>query len=238
MKAFETKVNEILHTFETTQEENVRRAASAIVDALEKGHEFYAIGTGHSHMVGEEIYGRAGGIACMKLIAPLELTLGEHPLKSTKIERIPDYAHVILMQYKLQPGDVLLISSNSGRNGMVVELAMECKRRGITTIGFTSLGHSSKVTSRHESGKRLFELCDIVIDNCGIPGDAMLDLEGVPARMGASSSIVGMYMAQVLSMEIAMEMARRNLEVPVFTSSNLDGADDGNYKLMQKYYGI
>ena len=238
MKAYETKITEVLHTFETTQGENILRAASAIVDALEQGHEFYTIGTGHSHMIGEEFYGRAGGLACVKMLAPAELTLCDHPLKSTKIERIGAYAHVIFTQYKLKAGDVLLITSNSGRNAMIVELALECKRRGITTIGFTSLDHSSRVTSRHESGKRLFELCDIVIDNCGIQGDAMLDLEGVPAKMGASSSIVGMYMAQCLSMEIAMEMARRGLEVPVFTSSNVDGADERNYQLMQKYYGI
>lgn len=238
MKAFESKITEILHTFETTQEENLRRATVTIVDALEQGHEFYTIGTGHSHMVGEEFYGRAGGLACVKLIAPLELTLGEHPLKSTKIERIGAYAHVILTQYKLNPGDVLMISSNSGRNAMIVELALECKRRGITTIAFTSMDHSSRVTSRHESGKRLFEVCDVVIDNCGVQGDALLDLEGVPGKMGASSSIVGMYMAQVLSMEIAQEMGRRNLEVPVFISSNVDGGDPWNHRLMEKYYGI
>lgn len=238
MKAYEAKIAEVLHTFETTQQENMIRAANAIVDALEQGHEFYTIGTGHSHMVAEEFYGRAGGLACVKMIAPPELTLCEHPLKSTTIERISAYAQVIFTQYPLKAGDVLLIASNSGRNGMIVELARECKRRGIKTIGFTNLHHSSHVTSRHESGKRLFELCDIVIDSCGVQGDATLDVESVPVKMGATSSIVGMYMAQALSMEIAMEMARRGMEVPVFTSSNVDGGDAGNYKLMQKYYGI
>lgn len=238
MKAFESKITEILHTFETTQEENLRRATVTIVDALEQGHEFYTIGTGHSHMVGEEFYGRAGGLACVKLIAPLELTLGEHPLKSTKIERMADYADVVMMQYKLRPEDIVLISSNSGRNAMIVELALKLKQQGTATIAFTSLSHSTQVTSRHASGKRLFEVCDIVIDNCGCPGDARLELEGVPGQMGASSSIMGMYMAQCLSMLVARELADRGMEVPVFISSNLDGGDNWNRSIMEKYYGI
>lgn len=238
LKQFESKITEILHTFVETQEENLHRAALAVVDSLERGGSFYAVGTGHSHMVGEEFYARAGGLACVKLIAPMELTLGEHPLKSTRIERIAEYAQVILTQYKLKAGDVLLISSNSGRNAMIVELALECRRRGITAIAFTNLTHSRQVTSRHDSGQRLFEVCDIVIDNCGCEGDAAMDIEGVRGKMGASSSILGMFMAQSLGMEIAREMASRGMEVPVFLSANMDAGDAWNQKIMEEYYGI
>lgn len=238
LNQFEQRITAILHTFVRTQSEQLRRAAVTVVDALAVGGSFYAIGTGHSHMVGEEFYARAGGLACVKLIAPMELTLGEHPMKSTKIERIAEYARVVLTQYNLRKGDVLLISSNSGRNAMIVELALECARRGITTIGFTNLTHSRQVTSRHESGKRLFEVCDIVIDNCGCEGDAAMEIEGVRGKMGASSSLVGMFMAQGLSMEIAGEMAKRGMEVPVFLSSNLDAGDQWNQHLMEEYYGV
>lgn len=237
LKQFENRILNILRNFAETQEENLQRAASLVVDALETGGRFFAVGTGHSHMVGEEFYARAGGLACVRLIAPMELTLGEHPMKSTKIERIAGYAHVILTQYNVKRGDVLLISSNSGRNAMIVELALECKRQGIKTIAFTSLTHSRQVSSRHESGKRLFEVCDIVIDNCGCEGDAAMELSGVRGKMGASSSIVGMFMAQSLSMEIAEEMVRRNMEVPVFLSSNLDDGDRWNRQIMEEYYG-
>lgn len=238
LKLYESEIVKVLNIFTQTQEENLRAAARMVVDRMAQGGKFYAIGTGHSHMVGEEFYGRAGGLACIQMVAPMELTLGEHPLKSTKIERIADYAHVIMMQYKLQPQDIVLISSNSGRNAMIVELALKLREQGTAIIGFTGMAHTSQVTSRHPCGKRLFELCDLVIDNCGCPGDARIDLEGVRGKMGASSSIVGMYMAQCLSMLIAQELAARNMEVPVFISSNLDGGDSWNKSIMEKYYGI
>src|SRR5258707_2796785 len=45
-----------------------------------------------------------------------------------------------------------------------------------TTL-FRSLAHTQHVGSRHPSGKRLFEIADVVIDNCGVFGDASLPLE-------------------------------------------------------------
>lgn len=238
LASFEQEIIRILHTFADTQQEAMESAAAAIAERIEHGGFLYAVGTGHSHMVGEELYARAGGLVCIRLIAPMELTLGDHPMKSTVIERIGDYAHVILKQYPITEKDIVLISSNSGRNAMIVELAMELKRRGIPTVAFTNLTHSRQVTSRHSSGKRLFEACDHVIDNCGCEGDACMDLPGIPGKMGASSSIVGMFMAQNLSMLLAMELKRRNLEVPVFLSANVDAGDAWNKRIMEEYYGI
>lgn len=238
VKEFQTNIIELIKYFTKTQEKNLLDAASAVTDCLEKGGQFFAIGTGHSHMVGEEFYSRAGGLACIQLIAPMELTLGEHPMKSTHIERIAEYAHVIIMQYKIKAGDIVMISSNSGRNAMPVEMALELKKRGIQTIAFTNLQHSKLSASRHPSGKNLYEICDIVIDNCGPLGDASMQLEGIKGKMGATSSIIGMYMAQLLSMMIAKEMLRRGLEIPVFLSSNVDEGDAWNKGIMKKYYDV
>ena len=236
--SFLGKIEEILTRFAESQESALKAVAKAVADRMEQGGMLYVVGSGHSHMVGEEFYARAGGLACIRLIAPMELTLGEHPMKSTMVERSAEYARVILTQYKIRPQDMVMIVSNSGRNPLPVELALELKRRGIPTVAFTSLSHSGESTSRHPSGKRLFEVCDYVIDNCGCPGDACMELEGIRGKMGSTSSIVGMFMAQSLSLLLARELADRGMEVPVFLSSNLDEGDRWNGHIMEKYYGI
>lgn len=238
LNCFTRQIHGILDTFVTTQESVLRQVASAIADRIALGGILYVVGSGHSHMVGEEFYARAGGLACIRAIAPMELTLGEHPMKSTMVERSAEYARVILTQYKITERDIVMIVSNSGRNALPVELALELKRRGIPTIAFTSLSHSRQSSGRHSSGLRLFEICDYVIDNCGCPGDACMELPDVPGKMGSTSSIVGMFMAQSLSMLLARELAERNMEVPVFLSSNLDEGDRWNQHIMEKYYGI
>ena len=238
IESFLEQIQQILTRFAETQTPTLKKVAAAIADRMEQGGMLYVVGSGHSHMVGEEFYARAGGLACIRMIAPMELTLGEHPMKSTMVERSAEYARVILTQYKITERDMVMIVSNSGRNPLPVELALELKRRGVPTVAFTSLRHSGESSSRHISGKRLFEVCDYVIDNCGCPGDACMDLEGVRGRMGSTSSIVGMFMAQSLSLLLARELADRGMEVPVFLSSNLDEGDRWNGHIMEKYYGI
>ncbi len=238
MNKYYNNVVDILNKFNETQMPILEKITSKIVDKIENGGKFYVFGTGHSHMVGEEFYARAGGLACVYLIAPMELTLGEHPLKSTSIERIKEYASVIKAQYKITKDDVILISSNSGRNAMIVEMAKICKEQGTLTIAFTNLTHSKSVTSRHECGENLYQVSDYVIDNCGVIGDAMMELEGVRGKMGSTSSIVGMFMAQSLSMMIASEMHKRELIPPVFLSANVDAGDDWNDQIMKEYYNV
>lgn len=235
---YSLKIQEIIQEFTQSQSAVLKEIAEVIAEKIKIGGKLYTVGTGHSHMVGEEFYARAGGLACTQLIAPMELTLGEHPLKSTQIERIPEYANVILSQYHITEKDVLLITSNSGRNGMPIELALQCSQKAITTIAFTNLKHSKNVTSRHKSGLKLYEVCDYVIDNCGEIGDAFMEIDNVKGKMGSSSSLIGMFMAQSLSMLIAEALDRIGVEVPVLISANLDEGDEWNQKIMKDYYHI
>ena len=100
------------------------------------------------------------------------------------MERLEGYARIILDNCGIRPGDVLLIVSNSGRNAVPVEMALLARERGITAVALTSLAHSGSVPSRHSSGKRLFEVADIVIDNCGVVGDAALQVDGMSTNIG------------------------------------------------------
>ena len=70
------------------------------------------------------------------------------------------------------------IASQSGINGAVVDFALEARKRGLHTVAFTSVAHSSAVASRHGSGKRLFEVCDDVVDFGGFRGDASVQVAG------------------------------------------------------------
>ena len=111
MKDFKNKIFEILEEVEK-DDENLQTIATAIVDVMENGGKFYVFGTGHSHMIGEEFYARAGGLANVYMIAPLECTLSEHPFKSTLIERIPEYANVIYKTNKISSKDIVFPKGN------------------------------------------------------------------------------------------------------------------------------
>jgi uncharacterized phosphosugar-binding protein len=136
---------------------------------------------------------------------------------------------------RLGENDSMIVISNSGRNPLPIEVAMVAKERGLTLIAVTSLGHSTSVSSRHTSGKRLFELADVVIDNLGEPGDASLSVNGSDAPLGPTSTITGAYIINEIIIVSVTWMIENAVEPPVFKSANLDGSKEHNERLRQRY---
>ncbi|MDF3002423.1 MAG: uncharacterized protein K0Q48_2542 [Bacillota bacterium] len=227
-----------LETVFKTQSSNLSAAADLIFEALQNGGRFLVTGTGHSHMFAEEFYARAGGFAQVTPILPGEFMLHEHPLKSTEVERIEAYAGVIMKLYKISAGDVLIIASNSGRNGLTVELARLAGESGANVIAFTNPRRPAFETSRHSSRKYLHEYADLVIDSGTEPGDAAVLIPGIELPMGATSTIIGAYVAQSISILLAEKYHENHLIPPVFKSSNIEEGDEWNRKLFAQYCGV
>jgi len=220
-------INSLLERIASTQQDAIRRAARIISDHIASGGILYLLGSGHSIAVAMEAYNRAGGLAPVDVI---------HDRTFGRAERLEGYAQTLLKDYNIPAGGVVVIISNSGRNALPIEVALWCKERGITTIAITSLAHSKSVGSRHSSGKRLFEIADVVIDNCGIPGDAAIEIKGLPGRACPTSGIAGMFIIESIVAQVIENLAAAGETPPVFISANIDGGDEHNEKLYQKYW--
>lgn len=230
-------ISKILEETIKTQCENIEKASKYVSESCLKGGRFYVFGSGHSHMVAEEVYIRAGGLAYVRAILPPELMLHEMPNKSTYLERLDGYSEAILNLYKVDENDTLMIISNSGRNNVPVEMALEAQKRGTKVIALTSLKHSMNTTSRHKSGKKLYEVADVVIDNGAPKGDAAFEIQGLDTPTGPTSDAIGIAIAQSLIAQVIDNLIIRGHKPPVFKSSNVDGADNYNNELFDKYYG-
>src|SRR5206468_9702804 len=177
----------------TTQREPIELAAAWLGDALANDRWLYAFGTGHSHMLAEEVFYRAGGLAHAVPILDDQLMLHKEAIGATFLERTEGYAARLLKLYPVERGDVLIVASNSGRNAVPIELAMLGRERGMKVIVITNLAHTGAWPSRHSSGRRLAEVGELVIDNCGVHGDASVELTGMPSAVGPTSSITGAF---------------------------------------------
>ncbi|MGX8791094.1 SIS domain-containing protein [Oceanobacillus sp. M60] len=219
------------------EEKSIDKATELIFDSCKDGGRFYIFGSGHSHMVAEEIYIRAGGLAYVKGILPPEVMLHQMPNKSTYMERLDGYAKNMLSLYKVEAGDSIMVVSNSGRNNIPVEMCIEAKKLGANVIALTSMEHTQSVSSRHDSGKNIYEIADVTIDNHAPKGDAAYRIEGVEADLGPTSDFTGIGIAQSVIIGVISRLKEAELEIPVFKSSNLDGADEYNDRLFNQYYG-
>lgn len=233
-KVFETGFS-VLEKVQATQSENMDQAAKLIADGFVKGKAFFVTGSGHSHTVCEEFYGRAGGLAFVIPIMTNELTLTEHPTKSSFLERLPGYAGILADLYHVENDDVVLVASNSGRNAYPIEMALEAKKRGAKVIAITNVEHSSQVTSRHSSGKKLMDIADIVIDNCGVTGDCAMHIDGLDTDVCPTSSMANTFIVQAISVQCADYIMKQGAIPPVFVSLNSEGTEHVNDEYFEKY---
>ncbi len=231
-----SEVKKILSEVEETQVENIERAANLIAERVLKGNNIFIFGASHSAMMAEELVYRAGGFMLINPIFAPGLSLSERPVtKTSKLERLEGFAKIIIESSPIKEGDVLIIASVSGRNAVPIEMALEAKQKGISVIALTSLNYSKNVGSRHGSGKKVYEIADIVLDNCCPKGDAVLQIGDFPQKVAPASTIAGVYILNAMVARVVEILAERGLEPPVFMSGNLDGGDEYNNRKLQEY---
>ncbi|NLJ67582.1 MAG: hypothetical protein GX340_09805, partial [Clostridiales bacterium] len=88
---------------------------------------------------------------------------------------------------------------------------------------------------RHPSGKNLYEVADLVLDNCGCLGDAALDIPGVPEKVAPTSTAVGAAMLNAMMAQTVALMTEAGAVPPVFVSANLDRGDAHNKEMLARY---
>lgn len=237
---FLTAAKDVVDRVVTTHTEAVLAAAELIATALKGDGVVQAFGTGHSESLATEVAGRAGGLVPTNKIAIRDLVLyGDAPrsmLADPKLERDPAIAHRLYELAAPHPDDVFVIASNSGINGCIVEMASLVKEHGHGLIAFTSVEHTTRVTPRHPSGKRLTDFADVVLDNGAPFGDSLLPLAS-GGSVCAVSSITAAYLAQMVNAEVVRLLIESGVTPPVYLSANVPGGDEHNQVLEDRYAG-
>ncbi|HEX4923563.1 MAG TPA: SIS domain-containing protein [Bdellovibrionales bacterium] len=216
-----------------SQQAVMDKIATKIFESLNNGGVFHVFGTGHAHMIAEELFHRAGGL--IPVNAMLEEYLMPHmgPSRTGPMERLSGLANIIFDAHDLKKGEPFLAISNSGINAVTVELAEQAKAAGLYTFAITSLTHSKAVPSR--AGKKLYEVVDDVIDTGTPVGDACVGISTSDVRVAPLSAAVGVVIAQLLVCRVCELFANAGQVPPVYQSANTPGGDARNKQLEEKY---
>jgi len=229
------EIHSLLRQVEDTEYEQMVSAAEKVSNTFQNEGVVHLFGCGHSHILTEEVYYRAGGLVPIHPILHEPLMLHEGPLRSSELERENDYAKTFMNDQDIREGDVIFVISTSGRNPVPVDAALIAKEKGAEVIVLTSKAYSSSQPSRHKNGLHLYDVGDVVIDNHAPPGDALLSHDKVDIKFAPSSTVIGgTIINSVLAKAIEL-MTDSGQEPPVFLSGNIDGADEHNKTLIEKY---
>jgi len=223
-----------LDAIAATQREAMAQAATAVVTAIEADGQVYLFGTGHSHLLAEEGHYRAGGLAAVCPILCPGLMLHEGAVSSTQLERTGGLGSMILARYCPSATDVLWVFSNSGVNAVPVEIALAAKEIGMTVIAVVARTYAAQAPAA-SMGKKLADIADIVFDNQGVAGDALVEIGGSGLRMGPLSTIAGAFILNAVLTEAAWQLRARGFEPPIYISGNMPGAPEHNAALVERY---
>ena len=208
--------------------------AKRMAETIQRDQRIFLFGTGHSHLIAEEGFYRAGGLANVVPILTEHVMLHHLPSLGSRLERTPGLADMILERYAPQPEEMLFVFSNSGVNQLPVEMAMRGRERGLFVVSLSSLAYARQAPLS-ELGVRLDQSVDLALDNGGIPGDAILELEDLPWRVAPSSTVMCALLWNCLVAETARLLLESGTEPPIFVSLNVAGAAQHNQALLEKW---
>lgn len=213
----------------------IRAAAGLIADALAVDGLVHTFGTGHSHLLAEDAFFRAGGLAAVNPIRDARLMMLEGALASTAAEREPGLARAVLAGHEVHPGDAAIIASSSGRNVVPIEMAIAMRERGAKVIAITSVSQARASASRHPTGRHLHDVADVVLDTRVPAGDALVDVPGLPLPLGPASTVVGAAILHATLVAAAALATARGQTVAILRSANLDGGDEVLARTLDPY---
>jgi len=216
----------------TDEWSSIDRAAELVAATLERGGSIHVFGTGHSHILAEELFYRAGGLERVRPILFEGLMLHVAPELSTSLERLPGLAAALLSDHPIAAEDVLIAASNSGGNAVVCELATTVRASGVPVIAIVSRRHASSEAARAAGSPNLQDVADVVIDNGGAPGDAAIDIPGFERRVGPTSTVAGAAIVNAVVAEAVDRLVARGVRPDVFLSSNVAGGDEANRQIL------
>lgn len=235
LDAYFEKIQEKLRLVMQIEQEGMEKVATKVAETIMSNGIIQLFGCGHSHILTEEVFYRAGGLAPIKPIFVESLMLHVDAVRSSQLERQNHYAEEFLKHQDIQPYDLVIVISTSGLNPVPIDVALHAKDKGADVVGISSFQYINSQPSRHRTGKYLSQVVDFALNNHTNTGDATITYGDFGVPFGPTSTVVGASMLNGIFAEAIKIMINNDFEPPIFRSGNIEGADLHNQQLIHKY---
>ncbi|MGI6509545.1 MAG: sugar isomerase domain-containing protein [Erysipelotrichaceae bacterium] len=216
------------------------KAAQILAETTEKGGLIYGFGTGHSHLVVDDAFWRAATPANYAALLEHSATGNTEITKSYLVENTYGIGRIIVDYNRITPNDCMIIISNSGNNIAPVDAAIRAKEKGIPVIAITAVEYSNYLTTKHKDGLKLKDVADVVLDNCCIIGDAAVEIEGFPMKVGSVSTIPNIFLQNAILTQMVENLVQKGIQPDVYYNGHMafmnEDFADHNDRLVDKYF--
>jgi len=228
---------DVMDAIESSQMENIQKAATIMADSIEKERWVHTFGCGHATLPIEEMYPRIGGFVGFHPMIELPLTFftnivgGMSVQQFVFLERVEGYGKEIMKGWNFDENDCMWIFSHTGINAVNIDIALEARAKGMKVIVYGSAAEAEGKLTRHSSGKTLFELADIVVDTCVPANDASVPLKDHMDKVGPVSTMGFITTVWMTVTTVAEILAERGVKLYIHPSHNIPGDTTAHERL-------
>lgn len=217
----------ILDDIERSQIPAITRAAELMADSIAAERWVHTFGCGHATIPVEEMYPRIGGFVGFHPMIELPLTfftritgeMGIHQFLF--LERAEGYGEAIMKSYAFDARDTMWIFSHTGINNVNIDVALRAKELGMRVVATGSAAQAA--SSRHASGRTLFEIADVVIDTRVPAGDSSVPVKGHVDKVGPVSTMAFVAVVWMAITTVAEILSERGVKIFIHPSHNVPG---------------
>ena len=237
LENYQKAVDNLFLKVRSTQAENIKKFGEMIADCVSKGGGVFL--SEICHGVEGDLLTRGGGPTFYKkfeyrMSIPAEGRVRERTGEEFERQTVAN-AKYALRYSNIRPGDILVVSSVSGRTQGAVDLAYEAIQMGIKVVVFTSMEYARQVDPIHPSGKKLYEFATLTQDNCAPAAEAMVDVDGIDAKFAAASGIASTYIMWSATAVAIEKMLEMGLTPGLYKSANYPGGEEYNKHIIEHY---
>ena len=230
-------VRGVLDRLEQTQLDHIDKAAAIMADSIAAERWVHTFGCGHATIPVEEMYPRIGGFVGFHPMIELPLTYFTHIIGEMGIhqflflERAEGFGREIMKSYTFDARDSMWIFSHSGINNVNIDVALRAKELGMKVIVAGSAAGFDKTASRHSSGRKVFDIADVVIDSCVPATDASVPLKNHYDRIGPISTMGFVAVVWMTITSVAEKLVERGVTLHIHPSHNIPGDTTAHERL-------
>ena len=225
-------IHKALNEIETTQLEKIDEICKIFAECIANDGVIHMYGSGHSRMAVEEMFPRYGSYPGFQPIVELSTTFYQQVVgtngirQSMFIENVEGLAQNILKSINIKPNDCFLLYTTSGTGNVVIDMAIEAKKRGHKVIGVTSFANCEVGISKHSTGKKLNDVADILLDNCAPIGDAVVHFDSSKFPVGPASTFGNTLLVNLMKVRTAELLNEMGKLPPVITHAHYIGKEE------------
>lgn len=228
---------DVMNKIESSQMDNIHKAALIMADSIEKERWVHTFGCGHATLPIEEMYPRIGGFVGFHPMIELPLTFftnivgGMSVQQFVFLERVEGYGKEIMKGWNFDRNDCMWIFSHTGINAVNIDVALEARSKGMKVIVYGSAAEATGKKTRHSCGKTLFELADIVVDTCVPANDASVPLKNHMDKVGPVSTMGFITTVWMTVSTVAEILTERGVKLFIHPSHNIPGDTTAHKRL-------